>query len=250
MSNSEHQYILHLADNALVLGQRLGEWCGHAPVLEQDIALTNIALDLIGQARMLYQYVAEQSGQGATEDTLAFLRTEREYYNVLLVEQPNGHFGTTMMRQFLFDVFNFYNLQSLANSGNVTLAAIAAKSIKEVKYHLDFSSSWIIRLGDGTEESHQKMAEAAALLWKFTGELYTPTPAEIQLSESGIAPDWKNLEELWTGHVGRVMAEATLAIPETPWMHLGGKDGKHTEHMGFLLTELQYLQRAYPEAQW
>ncbi|MDX1478658.1 MAG: 1,2-phenylacetyl-CoA epoxidase subunit PaaC [Saprospiraceae bacterium] len=244
------QYLLHLADNGLILGQRLGEWCGHGPVLEQDIALTNIALDLIGQARLMYQYAADLQGDGATEDTLAYLRTERAYRNVLLVEQPNGNFGDTIMRQFLFDVYNFLNYEALKGSADERLAAIATKSLKEVRYHLRFSSEWVIRLGDGTEVSRDKMLAARDTLWRFTGELYTPSEIEREMIGLGIAPDWSSMADTWKARVKEVFSEATIPVPEDGWMHTGGKDGHHTEHLGYLLTDLQYLQRTYPEAQW
>ncbi len=228
----------------------MGEWCGHGPVLEQDIAMTNIALDLIGQARMLYQYAAEQKGDGATEDSLAFVRQPGEYLNCQMVEQPNENYGHTIMRQFLFDTFNYFNYKALKSSSDETLAAIAAKSFKEVSYHLRFSSEWVIRLGDGTEVSRDKMQTALDDLWMYTGELYTPTDLESSLSEVGIAPDFSEIEINWKNKVKDVMREATLQIPELDFMQSGGKSGVHTEHMGFILTELQYMQRTYPNLQW
>ncbi len=228
----------------------MGEWCGHGPVLEQDIAMTNIALDLIGQARMLYQYAAEQKGDGATEDSLAFVRQPGEYLNCQLVEQPNENYGHTIMRQFLFDTFNYFSYKALKSSSDETLAAIAAKSFKEVSYHLRFSSEWVIRLGDGTEVSRDKMQTALDDLWMYTGELYTPTDLESSLSEVGIAPDFSEIEINWKNKVKDVMREATLQIPELDFMQSGGKSGVHTEHMGFILTELQYMQRTYPNLQW
>jgi len=228
----------------------MGEWCGHGPVLEQDIALTNIALDLIGQARMLFQYAAEQKGDGATEDSLAFVRQPGEYLNCQLVERPNENFGHTIMRQFLFDVFNYYNYQALKASGDDMLAAIAAKSIKEVSYHLRFSSEWVIRLGDGTEVSRNIMQTALNDLWMYTGELYTPTQLELLLSEEGIAPDYSEIEKNWKNKVEDVIRESTLQIPEYGFMQSGGKSGVHTEHLGFILTDLQYMQRTYPNLQW
>ena len=244
------EYTLHLADNALILGQRLGEWCGHGPVLEQDIALTNIALDQIGQSRMLYQYAAEIKGDGSTEDSLAFVRLPHEYLNCLLVEQPNGNFGDTMMRQFLFDAYNFFNFKALENSKDETLAAIAARSIKEIAYHLRFSSEWVIRLGDGTEESHAKMQTALERLWMYTDELYQPHPREELLTDEGIIPDMTAAREDARKKTVSVLQQATLDIPEVPWMQTGGKSGKHTEHLGHLLTDLQYMQRAYPGLNW
>jgi len=228
----------------------MGEWCGHGPVLEQDIAMTNIALDLIGQARMLYQYAAELKGNGATEDSLALVRQPGEYLNCQLVEQPNKNYGHTIMRQFLFDTFNYYSYQALKSSKDETLAAIAAKSFKEVSYHLRFSSEWVIRLGDGTEVSRDKMQTALDDLWMYTGELYTPTDLELLMGEEGIAPDFTEIEENWKEKVREVMREATLKIPELAFMQSGGKTGVHTEHMGFILTELQFMQRTYPNLQW
>ena len=243
-------YVLHLADNGLILGQRLGEWCGHGPVLEQDIALTNISLDLIGQARMLYQYAADLKGDDSTEDTLAMMRLQHEYFNVLLVEQPNNNWGDTIMRQFLFDVFNYLNFSALRKSQDETLAAVAERSFKEVSYHLKFSSEWVIRLGDGTEESHDKMQTAINRLWKYSGELYTPVSRESQLSGLGIAPDLNELKPFYEEKVKSVLTKATLSIPDVPVMQIGGKTGNHTEYLGHILSDLQYMQRAYPGLEW
>jgi len=243
-------YILQQADNTLILGQRLSEWCGHGPVLEQDIALTNIALDLIGQARSLYQYATEIEGKGRTEDDLAFLRDVWDFKNIQLVEQENGHFGTTLVRQFFFDVFNFYFYRALQNSKDETLAAIAVKSLKEVTYHLRYSSEWVIRLGDGTEESHQKVQDAVHDLWMFTGELFVPSEADHAMLKAGIGVDLEKIKPLWVERVTAVFREATLQKPEDGWMQQGGKEGKHTEHLGFILADMQFLQRAYPGAKW
>jgi len=250
LNDKRYTYTLMLADNNLILGQRMGEWCGHGPVLEQDIAMTNIALDLIGQARMLFQYAAEQKGEGATEDSIAFMRQPGEYFNCQLVEQPNENFGHTIMRQFLFDTFNYYNYSALKASKDERIAAIAAKSFKEVSYHLRFSSEWVIRLGDGTEVSRDKMQTALEDLWMYTGELFTPTELELSLSEAGIAPDFAEIEANWKEKVEDTLRKATLHIPESGYMQSGGKMGVHTEHMGFILTELQYMQRTYPNLQW
>jgi ring-1,2-phenylacetyl-CoA epoxidase subunit PaaC len=250
LNNNLYTYTLHLADNNLILGQRMGEWCGHGPVLEQDIALTNIGLDLIGQARMLFQYAAEQKGEEATEDSLAFMRQPGEYLNCQLVEQPNENFGHTIMRQFLFDAFNYYNYQAIKESSDAVLAAIAAKSFKEVSYHLRFSAEWVIRLGDGTEVSRNKMQTALDDLWMYTGELYTPTDMELSLSEEGLAPNFTEIEHRWKKKVKDTLREATLVVHESGYMQSGGKKGIHTEHLGFILTELQYMQRTYPNLQW
>ncbi len=245
-----YNYILQQADNTLILGQRLSEWCGHGPVLEQDIALTNIALDLIGQARSLYQYATEIEGKGRTEDDLAFLRDVWDFKNIQLVEQANGHFGTTLVRQFFFDVFNFHFYRALQNSKDETLAAIAVKSLKEVTYHHRYSSEWIIRLGDGTEESHQKVQGAVNDLWMFTGELFVPSTADQAMLEAGIGVDLEKIKQLWMEKVTAVFQEATIRKPEDTWMQKGGKEGKHTEHLGFILADMQFLQRAYPGAKW
>lgn len=244
-SNSLINFSLHLADNALILGQRNAEWCGHGPVLEQDIAITNISLDLIGQARSLYQYAAQLKADGSTEDSLAYQRTEREFRNCLLVEQPNGDWAQTMLRQFLFSSYQYYLYQYLQNYKEGTLAAIAEKSLKEVSYHLRWSSEWIIRLGDGTEESHSRMLKALEELWKYTGELFIAAPYENDL---GIATS--SLKYDWSKKVNTVFEEATLKAPENVFMQTGGKTGTHTEHLGFILTELQYIQRVYPGCEW
>lgn len=245
-----YDYTLHLGDNALILGQRLSEWCGHGPVLEQDIALTNIALDLIGQARLLFQYASTLSDEGQTENDLAYLRKPGEYYNLLLVEQPNGNFGDTIMRQFFYDAYHYAQCQGLTSSDDAQLAAIAQKSIKEVKYHLRFSSEWVVRLGDGTEESHAKMQTAADNLWMYTGELYTPSTLETELQAIGVAPDSNEIKEFWMQKVKSTLAEATLKLPQNDWMQSGGKEGRHTEHLGYILAELQYLQHTYPGVEW
>ena len=250
MVSDKIQYILHLADNNLILGQRLGEWCGHGPVLEQDIAITNISLDLIGQARMLYQYAAELTGGGATEDTLAMTRPEHEYFNVQLVEQPNGNFGDTIVRQFLYDTYNYLNYKSLISGSDETLSAIANKSLKEVSYHLRFSSEWVIRLGDGTEESRDKVQSALNNLWMYTGELTAPTSYETGYRQQINVDPLESLKDKWQNEVNDVMREATLRIPDQPFQQSGGKTGRHTEHMGYILSELQYMQRAYPNLQW
>jgi ring-1,2-phenylacetyl-CoA epoxidase subunit PaaC len=243
--NALIDYTLHLADNALMLGQRNSEWCGHGPVLEQDIAITNISLDLIGQARSLYQYAAQLKADGSTEDSLAYLRTEREFKNCLLVEQPNGDWAQTMLRQFLFSSYQFYLYQYLQSSTDKTIAAIAEKSLKEVSYHLRWSSEWVIRLGDGTEESHKRMMAAIEELWRYTGELFIPAPYE---TESGI--DLASLRTEWDKKVKAVMEEATLPVPEKVFMQTGGKTGAHTEQLGFILSDLQYMQRTYPGCEW
>lgn len=244
------QYIFGIADNALILGQRLSELCGHGPNLETDIAITNIALDLLGQTRSYYQYAAKLSGDGKTEDDIAFLRIERQYKNVLLVEQPNTHFGYVIVRQFFFDAFHLLLLEKLQNSNDETLSAIAIKGIKEVSYHQRFSSDWVKRLGDGTEESNEKVQEAVNDLWKFTDELFHMTNADKNAVESQIGVNVSKLKDNYYDIIKEVLEEATLTIPEIKWFQKGGKEGIHSEHMGYLLSDLQYMQRTYPNMKW
>lgn len=238
-------YTLHLADNALILGQRNSEWCGHGPILEQDIAITNISLDLIGQSRSLYQYAAQLKADGSTEDSLAYLRKEREFKNCLLVEQLNGDWAQTMLRQFLFSCYQFYLYKYLQSNPDKTIAAIAEKSLKEVSYHLRWSSEWVIRLGDGTEESRNRMMTAIDELWRYSGELFIAAPYEIELNI-----DLASLKTEWDNKVKAVMEEATLPGPEKVFMQTGGKTGTHTEQLGYILSDLQYMQRAYPGCEW
>ena len=245
-----YKYILGIADNSLILGQRLGELTGHGPSLETDIACTNMSLDLFGQVRSYYQYAAKIAGDNRTEDDIAMLRKEREYVNVLLVEQPNTDFAYTMARQFLFDVYHLLFFQELQKSKDLTLSAIANKSIKEVSYHLRFSTDWIKRLGDGTEVSRQKMQDAIDGLWTYTDELFHQTDADIAMVSDGIGVDVTKLKEAYYNKVNAVLEESTLQIPESKWFQKGGKKGIHTEHLGYLLAELQYMQRAYPNMEW
>lgn len=244
------QYIYGIADNALILGQRLSELCGHGPNLETDIAMTNMALDLLGQTRSYYQYAAKLSGDGKTEDDIAFLRIERQYRNVLLVEQPNRHFGYVITRQFFYDVFHLLLLEELQNSTDETLAAIAKKGIKEVSYHQRFSSDWIKRLGDGTEESHEKVQEAVDDLWKFTDELFHMTEEDKIALDNEVGVNTVALKEKYNQIIKEVFEEATITVPETKWFQKGGKQGIHSEHMGYLLSDLQYMQRTYPNMKW
>lgn len=246
-----YNYTLHLADNALILAQRNSEWCGHGPVLEQDIAITNISLDLIGQARSLYQYAATLIDGAANEDTLAYLRDTRDYKNCLLVEQPNGDWAQTILRQFFFSTYQFFLYQRLQQSTDATLAAIAEKSLKEVTYHVRWSSEWVIRLGDGTEESHDRLLNALDELWMFTGELFIPVPYESDAVKAGIGVDVSALKATWEQRVNEIFEEATISMSTTSsWMQSGGKEGVHTEHMGFILAEMQYMQRVYPGCEW
>jgi ring-1,2-phenylacetyl-CoA epoxidase subunit PaaC len=250
MSNHLVQYICGIADNSLILGQRLGELCGHGPSLETDIALTNISLDLFGQVRSYFQYAAELQGEQSTEDTFAFLRKEQEYRNVLLVEQPNTDFAYVIGRQFLFDVYHQLFLEQLQSSSDQTLAAIAKKSLKEVTYHVRFSSDWVIRLGDGTEESHNRISNAITDLWIFTEELFSATEVENEMSKNSIGVDVSALRDTYFQRVKDVLNEATIAIPDVKYFQKGGKQGNHTEHMGYILTEMQYMQRTFPNMTW
>ncbi|TVQ80426.1 MAG: phenylacetate-CoA oxygenase subunit PaaI [Flavobacteriales bacterium] len=250
MAQASEKYVLRLADNILILGQRLGEWCGHGPVLEQDIALTNIALDLIGQSRMLYQYAAEIRNDGSTEDDLAMKRDVFDYYNCLLVEQPNGDWGKTIVRQFFFDTYHYYLQEFLVNSSDQRLSEIARKSFKEVAYHAQYSAEWVIRLGDGTEESHQRVQSSVNDLWTFTGELFTPDELDREMQEQGIGPDLDVIAANWNKKVNEILEIATLQIPEETFMQSGGKQGEHGEYLGFILAELQFMQRAYPDMKW
>jgi ring-1,2-phenylacetyl-CoA epoxidase subunit PaaC len=258
-------YLLHLADNSLVLGQRNAEWCGHGPVLEQDIAITNISLDLVGQARNLYALVAtsfnemDRDGKKSVEhllprlwktfdrelaeDDLAFLRDERQYLNVLISELPKGDWAFTILRQFFFSAFQYFQYEILQRSAEGQLAAIAEKSIKEVAYHLRWSSEWVIRLGDGTDESRKRLLNALQELWPFTGELFIPAAYEQVFDPAAVRQQWMN-------RVAAVFEEASVPVPESTWAQSGGKGGKHTEYLGFLLADMQYLQRTYPNATW
>lgn len=243
--------LLRLGDNTLVLGHRLSEWCGHAPVLEEDIALANTALDLIGQTQMWLGLAAEAEGQGRTADDLAMLRDVWDFRNVLLVEQPNGDFGQTIMRQYLFDQFHFLHLTALEASGAPDLADVAAKAVKEVTYHLDRSREIVIALGDGTEESHGRLQAALTRLWPYAGEMLNADDIELAAAKAGLAPSPETLRGAYTEAVAAVMAEATLVLPEGGYAHSGGKTGfRHSEHLGHLLTQMQWMQRAYPGARW
>ena len=245
-----YNYIVRLGDDSLILGQRISEWCGHGPILEEDIALTNIALDLIGQTTNLFELAVQIEGKGKDVDQLAFLRLEKEYTNLLLVEQPNVDFGYTIVRQFFFDVFRKLSFEALCQSSDEKLAAIAEKSLKEIKYHLKHSSEWVIRLGDGTEESHTRVQEAVNTLWKFTNELFYQDEVDQKVIDLGLGVDTSLFKEAWLSHVEKVLTEATLTIPANTWQHEGGRKGIHTEHLGYLLSEMQYMQRAYPNMEW
>lgn len=264
INRDREAYTLHLADNALIMGHRLSEWTGHGPVLEQDIAISNIALDYIGQARNFYQYAAEQINQykiaeaskfsttggelegaeGATEDTLAYLRDAIDYKNHLLTELPNGDWGQSVFKICCFSAYQFYLYQQLVQAADTQISAIAEKSLKEATYHLRWSSEWVIRLGDGTDESHQRMLHAIDEIWAFTGELLYPPSYDMGFI------NYHLLKENWQTKISEVLAEANLPFPEKIWMQSGGMEGKHTEHLGYILAEMQFLQRAYPNTKW
>ena len=248
--NALYEYLLRLGDDSLILGHRLSEWCGHGPILEEDIAMTNLSLDLIGQATSIYQYAAKVEGKGRTEDDIAFLRFDKDYKNLLLVERPNEDFGVTMMRQFLFDAYRKPLWERLTKSSDEMIAAIAEKSLKETKYHLKHSSEWVIRLGDGTDESHERVQSALNDLWKYAAEIFYEDEVDAQLKAEGVIPDMSGFKEEWHSHVKNVLDEATLSIPENNWKQEGGRRGLHTEHLGYILAELQYMQRAYPGMEW
>ncbi|HCE11058.1 MAG TPA: phenylacetate-CoA oxygenase subunit PaaI [Oxalobacteraceae bacterium] len=251
MSNQKFEYLLRLADNVLVLSQRLSEWCGKGPALEEDMALTNVALDLIGQARFWFSYAGEIEGAGRDEDQLAFLRDAHDFHNILLVEQPNGSYADTLARQFYFDTWHFLLLQKLVESSDQRIAAIAEKSLKEVSYHVRRSGDLIVRLGDGTAQSHAMMQAAVNELWMYTGEMFQGDALDKAMAAQGIAPDLASLREPWINHVQEIFQEATLIVPPlNAWMQKGGKQGVHSEHLGYLLAEMQFLQRAYPAATW
>jgi ring-1,2-phenylacetyl-CoA epoxidase subunit PaaC len=243
-------YALRRADDALILGHRLSEWCGHAPMMEEDMALANMGLDLLGQARELYSYAAKVEGNGNDEDTFAYLRDVRQYRNLLLLEQPNGDFAGTMTRQFFYAAFADLYWRAMMNSHDATLAAIAAKSEKESGYHVRHSSEWMVRLGDGTDESHRRAQTAIDDLWAYTGEMFEVDDSERSLIDAGIASDPAALRAQWLETVSGVLDEATLALPKSDWMQQGGRSGRHSEHLGHLLSELQSMQRTFPGATW
>jgi ring-1,2-phenylacetyl-CoA epoxidase subunit PaaC len=243
-------YLLCRADDALILGHRLSEWCGHAPLLEEEMALANMGLDLIGQARSLYAYAGEAEGANRDEDSLAYLRRESGYRNLLMVEQPNGDFAQTMLRQFLYAAFADLFWRAMMKSANATLAAIAAKSEKEMAYHLRHSAEWVVRLGDSTAEARRRIEAALQKLWPYTGEMFATDAGERTLVSDGVAIDPETLRAQWRETVKTVFARATLTVPADGWMQKGGREGRHSETFGHLLAELQYVQRAIPGATW
>lgn len=251
MSGALFDYLLRMGDTTLILSHRLSEWCGHAPTIEEDLALPNVALDLIGQTRMWLDLAGEAEGRGRDADALAYLRTERQFRNLLLVEQPNGDFAVTLARQFLFDAWHLELLGALTESRHERIAGIAAKGLVEARYHLTRSSDWVVRLGDGTGESHRRIQTALDALWRYTGEMFEGDAVEAELADAGTAPRAGELKPAWDKRVAEVLADATLIRPEDGWMARGGKtDGVHTEHLGYLLAEMQSLPRAYPGARW
>jgi len=244
------RYVLRLGDTSLVLGQRLAEWVGHSPALEADLGLANLSLDLVVQARLLLTYAGEVEGKGRDEDALAFFRDAPAFVNLTLAEQPNGDFGRTIVRQFLLDAWQLEVYEGLLGSSDTRLASVAAKAIKETRYHFRFSSGWLVRLGDGTEESHRRVQEALNELWRFTTELFAADDVEGALVAAGVAPDLAALQPRWLARVDEVLKEATLVRPAAVAYQWHGKRGVHTEHLGHMLAEMQHLQRTYPGAQW
>jgi ring-1,2-phenylacetyl-CoA epoxidase subunit PaaC len=248
--NARLRYVLRLADTSLVLGQRLGEWVGHAPALEEDLGLANISLDLIGQARLLLTYAGELEGRGRSEDDLAMSRDQSDFLNLALAEQPNGDFGRTIVRQCLLDAFQLELYEALQKSADPRLAEVAAKALKETRYHFRYSAGWVIRLGDGTEESHRRMQSALDELWRFTRELFAEDEVDREMTAAGIAPALSELQPRWSARIDEVLREATLERPADMPYAWHGKRGEHTEHLGYLLAEMQFLHRAYPGASW
>jgi len=250
MKDQLYKYLLMLGDNSMILGHRLSELCGHGPALETDIALTNISLDLFGQVRGFFRYAAEVKGDGATEDSIAFLRYDRDHYNCILLEQTNDDFAHVIARQFFFDVFQKLQLEQLVNSKDEEIAAIAVKSLKETKYHLRFSGEWMKRLGDGTEESAERMQAAVDKLYPFTGEFFHETPIEKEMKENGIGVDLEKMQIAFNEQVSQIFAEAKISIPESKQRMVKGKYGIHSEQLGFILSDFQFMQRAYPNMEW
>jgi len=244
------RYVLRLGDLSLILGQRLGEWVGHSPALEEDLGLANVALDLIGQARLLLTYAGEVEGRGRGEDDIAFLREHGEYLNAILAEQPNGDFGQTIVRQVLIDAFQLELYQRMTASTDPRLAAIAAKAVKEILYHLRYSRGWLVRLGDGTAESHARVQAALETLWPYTVELFAEDELDRMMAERGVAPRLSDVQAAWLGRIDEILAEATLQRPKDRPHSWHGKRGQHSEHLGYILAEMQHLQRTYPGARW
>lgn len=251
MNTNLFEYCLRLGDTSLILGQRLSEWCGHGPVLEEDIALGNIALDFIGQSRIIYSYACDVEGKGQTEDDLAYMRDARQYRNILLAEQPNVDFAVTIVRQFFISAFQYSLYNQLQNSKDEMIKGFALKSIKEVAYHLRHAAGWVLRLGDGTEESHSRMQAAVNDIWIFTDDMFAADAVDNELLKNGIAADLKIVKQEWDAKIKSVFTEATLIVPSVnSFMRTGSRSGNHTEHLGYILAEMQFLPRAYPGAKW
>lgn len=244
------EYLVRLGDDRLVLGHRVSEWCGHGPILEEDIALANMSLDLIGQATLLLKLAGETENAGRNEDALAYFREAVDFRNVLMVEQPRGDFAYTIVRQLLFGVYSLHLWDALTRSTNEPLAGIAAKALKETKYHVRHSADWVIKLGDGTAESHRRAQDAVDDLWRFTAELFDMDAVDRAMVEQGVGADLAPIEAKWRAQVGDVLGRATLAIPQTPWMLRGGRQGRHSEHLGHMLAEMQIVARSFPGASW
>jgi ring-1,2-phenylacetyl-CoA epoxidase subunit PaaC len=243
-------YLLRLADDRLVLGHRLSEWCGHGPILEEDIALANIALDLIGEATLLYKLAGDAEGKGRNEDALAYFREAVDYRNALIAELPKGDFAFTIVRQFFFSVFSLLQMEALKKSSNADLAGIAAKAAKEARYHVRHSAQWVVTLGDGTEESHARAQRAVDELWRYTGELFLADAIDRDAATVGVGIDPSTLADTWRAQVDDVLRRATLTVPAVSYMQRGGRDGKHTEHLGLMLSEMQIVARSHPGASW
>jgi ring-1,2-phenylacetyl-CoA epoxidase subunit PaaC len=249
-SEAAFAYLVRLGDDRLVLGHRLSEWCGHGPILEEDIALANIALDLIGQANLLLEQAGMIEGKGRDQDALAYFREATDYRNLLLCELPKGDFAFTIARQFFFSVFSYLQMEALQKSTNANLAGIAAKGVKEAKYHVRHSADWMLKLGDGTDESHGRAQAAVNALWRYTGEMFLADDADRAAAVGGLGIDPAALETAWRGHVDEVLKRATLSVPEVKFMQRGGRSGKHTEHLGHLLAEMQIVARSHPTGSW
>jgi len=250
MTASFFPYLLRLADDRLVLGHRLSEWCGHGPILEEDIALANVSLDLIGEATLLLKLAGEAEGQGRNEDALAYFRDSADYRNALMVELPKGDFGFTIVRQFFFSVYSLLQMDALTRTSNADLAGIAAKAVKESRYHVRHSAEWVVTLGDGTDESHLRAQRAVDDLWRYTGELFMADAIDREVSDAGLGVNPETLAERWHEEVGKTLERATLTIPSVTYMQRGGRDGKHTEHLGHMLAEMQIVARSHPGATW
>lgn len=243
-------YLVRLGDDRLVLGHRLSEWCGHGPILEEDIALTNIALDLVGQANLFLEQAGKAEGKGRDQDALAYFREAVDYRNVLMAELPKGDFAFTIARQFFFSVFNYLQMEALQKSKSADVAGIAAKAVKEAKYHVRHSADWMVKLGDGTEESHRRLQEAVNDLWRYTGEMFIADDVDRTAAASGLGVDPSKLETAWRTHVDDVVKRAMLELPDVKFMQRGGREGKHTEHLGHMLSEMQIVARSFPGGKW